>query len=415
MDNQSKDLRKRLKTLELQSSQHYRFSPERIRTLEELLLGVYNALCPREVDYEHRAHLVRVMDSMAKDSFGPHDGYPKVEAFGSYLMDMFTPQSDLDLSLNFSASGDSSFPRDQKISSLRKFSKILYAQQRSGKVFGVVPILRARVPVLKFADSATGIECDISVENKEGISKSLMINFLCQVDERFRTLCFLAKAWAKAQRINSPKDNTLSSLSVTLLVVLHLQTREPPILPPISSLLRDGLHPSRMRYVVHQFKHFGRANRESIAELFISFFIKLSSLRSLWEQGLCASTFEGHWIYKEWETSSIAVEDFLDKTQNCARAVGQSELSLICDRISSSLHQLYNFNNGRIRGSDLEALLFGPLSLHTRQRDQIFHGLDHHGRSSAHNANPFGRPNQRFPTLDPDINLDRLRELMPYM
>lgn len=58
-------------------------------------------------------------------------------------------------------------------------------------MFGVQPILGARVPVLKVVDRGTGIECDISVENKDGISRSLMINLMCLVDGRFRILSFL--------------------------------------------------------------------------------------------------------------------------------------------------------------------------------------------------------------------------------
>lgn len=52
-----------------------------------------------------------------------------MEPFGSYVMDMFTATSDLDLSLNFSADETSSFPREKKISALRKFAKVLYAHQ----------------------------------------------------------------------------------------------------------------------------------------------------------------------------------------------------------------------------------------------------------------------------------------------
>ncbi|KAI7746601.1 hypothetical protein M8C21_010205, partial [Ambrosia artemisiifolia] len=98
--------------------------------------------------------------------------------------------------------------------------------------------MRAKVPILKFVDTATGVECDISVGNKEGISKSLIIRFVTSIDERFQKLCFLMKAWARAHNINSPKDRTLNSVSIILLVAFHLQTRDPPILPPFSAILK---------------------------------------------------------------------------------------------------------------------------------------------------------------------------------
>lgn len=44
-------------------------------------------------------------------------------------MDLFTSFSDLDLSVNFSANTDDHYTRKQKISVIRKFSKVLYSQQ----------------------------------------------------------------------------------------------------------------------------------------------------------------------------------------------------------------------------------------------------------------------------------------------
>jgi DNA polymerase sigma len=54
-----------------------------------------------------------------------------------------------------------------------------------------MPIMGARVPVLKVTDSGTGVECDISIENKDGISRSTIISHVSSIDERFRILCYL--------------------------------------------------------------------------------------------------------------------------------------------------------------------------------------------------------------------------------
>lgn len=51
--------------------------------------------------------------------------------------------------------------------------------------------MRARVPVVKFVDCGTGIECDISVENKDGISRSSIFAIVSSIDERFRILSHL--------------------------------------------------------------------------------------------------------------------------------------------------------------------------------------------------------------------------------
>jgi DNA polymerase sigma len=52
-----------------------------------------------------------------------------VQAFGSFTMDLFTPKSDLDLSVNFSADTEDQCPRNKKIKVIRKFSKVLYSLQ----------------------------------------------------------------------------------------------------------------------------------------------------------------------------------------------------------------------------------------------------------------------------------------------
>lgn len=53
---------------------------------------------------------------------------PVVEGFGSFVMDMFSIGSDLDLSVNF-GNIVGTFPRDMKIKTLRKFAKKFYSLQ----------------------------------------------------------------------------------------------------------------------------------------------------------------------------------------------------------------------------------------------------------------------------------------------
>lgn len=44
-------------------------------------------------------------------------------------MDLFTPRSDLDVSVNFSADTEDQCARRKKISVIRKFAKVLYSHQ----------------------------------------------------------------------------------------------------------------------------------------------------------------------------------------------------------------------------------------------------------------------------------------------
>ncbi|CAK9159406.1 unnamed protein product [Ilex paraguariensis] len=62
-----------------------------------------------------------------------------------------------------------------------------------GHVSSVHPITTAKVPILKVVDCGTGIECDISVENRDGILKSHIVRMISSIDERFQKLSFLTR------------------------------------------------------------------------------------------------------------------------------------------------------------------------------------------------------------------------------
>jgi DNA polymerase sigma len=144
-----------------------------------------------------------------------------------------------------------------------------------GQVKNVESIFSAKVPIVKFSDQGTGVECDLSVENKDGILNSQIVRIISQIDGRFQKLCLLVKHWAKAHEVNSALHRTLNSVSITLLVALHLQTQNPPILPPFSMLLKDGMDPPNVEKRAQKFLNWGQRNQESLGRLFATFFIKV--------------------------------------------------------------------------------------------------------------------------------------------
>ncbi|KAL0422067.1 UNVERIFIED_CONTAM: Terminal uridylyltransferase 4 [Sesamum latifolium] len=346
----AKVLQKKAEKFELKKLQVLEVTKERVSALEPLLQDVYASRRPKPTDYEVRN---------SKE-------VPVIVEFGSFVMDLFSNTSDLDLSVNFRTNGVA-FPREKKIQTLRKFARKLYAIQSKGHIYGVLPITTAKVPILKCVDRGTGVECDISVENRDGILKSQIIHIISSIDERFQKLSFLMKTWAKAHNINSSKDKTLNSLSIILLVAFHLQTRDPPILPPFSAIFKDGTDPATVVKSVSNFVNYGKRNRETLAELFVTLLIKLSSVEKLWPKGLCASTCSGSWTSKSWDSkvASISVEDFTDESQNVARAVGLAEVKQIYKCIDISISQIFSFMDGQI-GIELRDLMFGQDGIPTR-------------------------------------------------
>ncbi|URE17747.1 Nucleotidyltransferase domain [Musa troglodytarum] len=343
---------------ELRESEKILFGPQVFSTLDSLLLDIHAMLQPRPIDYEKRRLLIEEFNMMAVDRFGNNGGFPIVEAFGSFVMDLFTTSSDLDLSVNFSNSMNN-FPRNEKISVLGKLSKVLYGHQRKGHVTGVLPIMGARVPVLKVVDCRTGVECDISVENKDA------------------------------------------------------QTRNPPILPPLCALLKDGTDMLSIERRVAGFKNFGIRNRESVAELFVSLLSKLSSVKHLWEHGLCASTCEGSWICKKtWESGvgNVTVEDFLDQSENFARSVGEAGMQKIYECIRGSLSDLSRFAMRQIDSPKLKELLFKSVDdLNAPKKERVPKVVVQHKRrypfqDAGTSVKPMAskRPRHLEPTRAPD-------------
>ncbi|KAM3356962.1 hypothetical protein P3S68_023676 [Capsicum galapagoense] len=325
----------------------YKVHAERLSAFEELLNEIYTVCRPKQSDYEVRKDLISAFNEIAKDIYGRSGNVPVVEEFGSFVMDLFLSKSGLDLSVNFDNSSVK-FSHEKKIQTLRKFARKLYALQRYGHVSGVHPVTAAKVPVLKVVDCGTKIECDISVENWDGVSKSKIIHMICSLDERFQKLRFLMKAWAKAQNINSSRDKTLNSLSVILLVAFHLQTRNPPILPPFSAILADGSDPDTVAKSLNKFVNYGKRNKETVAELLVTLLIKLLSIEKLWAKGLCARTYEASWLSRTWDSKvcCISVEDFTDRSQNVARAVGKGEVKRIYKCIQRTSEYISAFMDG---------------------------------------------------------------------
>ncbi|XP_021738235.1 uncharacterized protein LOC110704732 [Chenopodium quinoa] len=365
-----------------------------LSSFQTLLDDVYGSTCPSIDDYANRRDLIRIFNDIVREMYG-NEECPVVENFGSFLMNMFNAKSDLDLSINFS---DKLFEADRiaKIKTLRKFAKKFYALRKKGHVTTVELIMSARVPVLKVTDSGSGIECDFSVGNRDGIAKSHIVLLISAIDERFQKLSFMLKAWAKAQDINSSKDGTLNSLS--------LITRDIPILPPFSDILKDGTDPEAVKKIIPRFLKYGKRNKESLAELFVSLLVKIESVESLWSKGICVSTYEGSWIYKNWKATGLIrvscptlltemyackflfnffffehigpiasclkilqIEDFTDRSQNTARAVKSAKITKIYSCIRRSVEQIQLFTEGIISADNLKSLLFGKVPPPTKK------------------------------------------------
>ena len=108
----------------------------------------------------------------------------------------------------------------------------------------VIP--KARIPIIKFKDPRSGLDVDISLDNRLAIHNSMMLKSYAQ-EERLQRLIQMVKYWASRRGINNAFEGTLSSYAWTLLSIQHAQLVQPPLAPNRQRTLIRIHSPSKER------------------------------------------------------------------------------------------------------------------------------------------------------------------------
>ncbi|KOX79528.1 Poly(A) RNA polymerase, mitochondrial [Melipona quadrifasciata] len=99
----------------------------------------------------------------------------------------------------------------------------------------VKKILEARVPIIKFRNLYTNMQCDLSSTNMTALHMSELLYLYGQLDWRVKPLVFTIRKWARS--MNLTKENPghwITNFSLTLLILFYLQTKD--ILPSLTSI-----------------------------------------------------------------------------------------------------------------------------------------------------------------------------------
>ncbi|KAK6933128.1 hypothetical protein RJ641_036022 [Dillenia turbinata] len=313
--------------------------------LESTLVEILQVIQPLRSDWNLRLRILHELRSVAESVDSLRGA--TVEPFGSFLSNLFTRWGDMDISIEVPNGTFIAFlGKKRKLSLLADLQAAL---RRAGGIRRLQLIAHARVPILKFESNYHNISCDISINNLQGQMKSKYLYWISDIDGRFRSMVLLVKEWAKAIDINDSKTGTLSSFSLCLLVIFHLQTCVPAILPPlkeiypgnmVEDLTGERAVAERQIYDVcaaniTKFKSGSRkVNQASLSQLFISFLEKFSDIDvKASTQGICP--FTGQWEDLQgnmrWlpKTYALFIEDPLEQPENSARAVSTRQLSRI--------------------------------------------------------------------------------------
>ena len=361
--------------------------PEHMARLDRELRRIVRQRRATPQDDQKRQNLLRRLDGLLARKF------PGValKPFGSFVSVFHTAGSDIDISLEVSptsnwydpkemgkdagASGRGrnrrqQQPRGYKSRKVQLLSKVA-SELRYQRYADVNLVAHARVPLIKFRDPQTGVNCDVCVGN-DGVYKSAVLGTMANLDSRYRDLVFLVKMWAKHFDCNDAMAGSFNSFALSLMSLFHLQTRSPPILPPClrmtlaseaaadadlaaeneraanlepirkfsvskirqqSDALRD-FGPVEQR--ARRWQGFGSKNNATLAELLVTFFTHFRAVEPLWRHGLVASTYAGRWVAGcSWAPGRycLGVEDPFSAGDNVARAVQRRSLPKVLSAV----------------------------------------------------------------------------------
>ncbi|XP_046420261.1 poly(A) RNA polymerase, mitochondrial isoform X1 [Neodiprion fabricii] len=103
-------------------------------------------------------------------------------------------------------------------------------------ISSVKKILHARVPIIKFNQTLTNLECDLSMSNTTSIYMSELLYLYGELDWRVRPLIFTVRSWARYMKLtNNYPGHWITNFSLTLLVLFYLQQKQ--ILPSLQKLI----------------------------------------------------------------------------------------------------------------------------------------------------------------------------------
>ncbi|PSC67618.1 poly(A) RNA polymerase GLD2 [Micractinium conductrix] len=340
------------------------WAPEVVPAVETALRVLAMQLTPHDREQWLRLQAMGRLKELAQSGIQFCQGLD-LEPYGSFVSGLYTPTGDLDLSIEGHATWQDEagrvvrvtvdgMEREMKVRFLRALASRIQAKRLCrGQV---ERILHARVPILKFRD-ISGLDFDVGIGGSHALFKSAVLGLLGQFEWRFGALVRLVKLWARQQGVNDSANGTFNSFALTLMVVFHLQTRSPPVLPPLCSLfgstpggerpMQEGRFPDwhlltaacdRLGAMSRQGGPAGGGNSETLLELLASFFALYEGVFSAgWaptkgadaEALRCVlrrvrvDTWGARLRHERWDKEGYccSVEDPFDSTDNCARTL----------------------------------------------------------------------------------------------
>ncbi|KIJ56368.1 hypothetical protein M422DRAFT_23649 [Sphaerobolus stellatus SS14] len=198
----------------------------------------YEVMSPPPSIFPARAATIARVESALRNRFG--QDY-RVLPFGSTQYNVSTASSDIDLVVLDPDRRQGFTPKNAKdlpeIYDTKAIGRALFKKGFTN----VIAITGANVPIVKFHDPRTGLDCDINVNDRLGLTNTLLIRRYCNLVPYLRPMIMTIKSWAKPLGLNNPSGqhgpSTFSSYALAIMAIGYLQIEG--VLPN----LQAGLHP----------------------------------------------------------------------------------------------------------------------------------------------------------------------------
>ncbi|EFJ15494.1 hypothetical protein SELMODRAFT_118423 [Selaginella moellendorffii] len=307
------------------------------------LLSLYDELIPTEEEEVRRRKFFSKLESLFERELPG----TRLFLFGSCVNAFGVCNSDIDVCLSV----DEEEPN--KIELVVQMATIL----ESDAMLNVQALTHARVPIVKFTEPATGISCDICVNNTLAVVNSKLLHDYAQIDVRLRQLAFMVKHWAKRRQVNDTYRGTLSSYAYVLMCIHFLQQRRPPILPCLQEMrptyeVKVGSIRCAYYDQVETLRDFGADNKETLGELLTAFFDYWACQHDYNHSVISVRT--GGYLSKnekEWtrrignERHLICIEDPFEVTHDLGRVVDKHSIKALRAEFSRAANVVaFDFN-----------------------------------------------------------------------
>ena len=163
-------------------------------------MALYRATLPSAATISKRRDLIQRVSTTISNKYGTNYS---VECFGSTCYEVSSSSSDLDLVI-IDKDRPNGFDPSVNMDELpTAYNPNNVAKTLLNQNFKSVQAIFAAVPIVKFTDSQSNLQCDLNANNLFGIRNSLLIKAYLDLSPIARPLVLAVKNWAKLRGLVS--------------------------------------------------------------------------------------------------------------------------------------------------------------------------------------------------------------------